>query len=52
MLHYELLKSEIVLPEGIRLKDVEEGVYLLNAAPLNLSQADGAPCRAILIKED
>ena len=48
--HYELLKAEVVLLEGIRLQGIEEGVYWLNAAPLNLGQADGAPCRAILIK--
>lgn len=48
--HYELLKAEAVLLEGIRLRGIEEGVYWLNAAPLNLEQADGAPCRAILIK--
>ena len=48
--HYELLKAEVVLLEGIRLRGIEEGVYWLNAAPLNLEQADGAPCRAILIK--
>lgn len=47
--HYELLKEEIVLLEGIRLAQVPEGVYMLNAAPLNLGGADGAPCRAILI---
>ena len=29
---------------------VTEGAYLLNAAPLNLSGADGAPCRAILLE--
>ena len=29
--------------------DAEEGVYLLNAAPLNLGGSDGAPCRAVLI---
>ena len=50
-IHYELLKKEIVLLEGIKLKDVEEGVYMLNAAPLNLGGSDGAPCRAILIQE-
>ena len=50
-IHYELLKAEVVILEGIRLQGVEEGVYWLNAAPLNLGQADGAPCRAILIKE-
>jgi len=47
--HYELLKSEVVLLEGIRLKNIKEGVYMLNAAPINLGGADGAPCRAILI---
>ena len=47
--HYVLLAKEIVLLEGIRLKDVNEGVYLLNAAPLNLGGADGAPCRAVLV---
>ena len=49
--HLVLLGAEVVLLEGIRLKDVPEGVYLLNAAPLNLSGAEGAPCRAILIGE-
>lgn len=50
--HYELLGKEVVLLEGIRLKCVPEGVYLLNAAPLNLGGSDGAPCRAILIDQD
>jgi arylformamidase len=48
--HLALLGSGVILLEGIRLGDVSEGVYLLNAAPLNLSGADGAPCRAVLIK--
>lgn len=29
--------------------EVPEGIYFLNAAPLNLSGADGSPCRAVLI---
>ena len=49
--HMVLLGQEIVLLEGIVLKDVPEGKYLLNAAPLNLGGCDGAPCRAILIKQ-
>lgn len=49
--HMILLSEEIVLLEGIVLKDVPEGNYLLNAAPLNLGGCDGAPCRAILIKQ-
>ena len=47
--HLILLKQEIVLLEGIVLKDVPEGRYFLSAAPLNLGGADGAPCRAYLI---
>ena len=49
--HLALLSRGVALLEGVRLADVSEGVYLLNAAPLNLSGAEGAPCRAILIAE-
>lgn len=49
--HQILLSADIVLLEGIRLKDVSEGVYFLNAAPLNLLSADGSPCRAILVDD-
>ena len=48
--HKILLSANVVLLEGIVLKDVAEGVYFLNAAPLNLAKLDGAPCRAYLIK--
>ena len=48
--HLKLLGAEIVLLEGIRLDMVPEGVYFLNAAPLNLGGGDGAPCRAILME--
>lgn len=47
--HKVLLEVNVVLLEGIRLAEVTEGAYLLNAAPLNIAGADGAPCRAILI---
>lgn len=47
--HRILLGAGVVLLEGIRLAEVSEGVYFLNAAPLNLSGADGSPCRAVLI---
>ena len=50
--HLVLLAADVVLLEGIRLEEVSEGVYFLNAAPLNLSGSDGAPCRAILIDTD
>ena len=47
--HKILLEKEIVLLEGVRLNDVSEGTYFLNAAPLNLGGCEGSPCRAILI---
>lgn len=47
--HRILLGAETALLEGIRLGEVPEGVYFLNAAPVNLSGADGAPCRAVLV---
>lgn len=48
--HLILLRRGIALLEGVVLTSVPEGHYFLNAAPLNLAGADGAPCRAYLIK--
>ncbi len=48
--HLELLGKEVVILEGIRLKEVPEGNYLLSAAPIKLGGSDGAPCRAVLIE--
>ena len=50
--HLELLSAGVVLLEGICLATVSEGVYFLNAAPLNLADSDGSPCRAILINDE
>ena len=49
--HNELLSAGVILLEGIRLAMVSEGIYFLNAAPLNLAGADGSPCRAVLIDD-
>ena len=52
--HLVLLGAEAVLLEGIRLAAVPDGTSFLNCAPLNLTNTDGAPCRATLMdmKED
>ena len=50
--HLALLGANVILLEGVRLAEVSEGIYFLNAAPLNLAGADGSPCRAILIDTD
>ena len=48
--HQLLLGKGIALLEGVVLKNIPEGPYFLSAAPLNLAGADGAPCRALLIR--
>ena len=50
--HKTLLSRDMVLLEGIILKDLPEGRYFLSAAPLNLAGSDGAPCRAWLMEPD
>lgn len=52
VVHKILLSGDIALLEGIRLSEVQEGVYFLSCLPLNLGGADGAPCRAVLMSLD
>jgi arylformamidase len=49
--HEILLGCGTVLLEGLVLRDVAEGRYMLHAAPLNLGGSDGAPCRAYLMSD-
>ena len=49
-MHLIMLGAGIVLLEGIELKNVSPGKYLLSAAPLDLGGCDGAPCRAYLMR--
>lgn len=49
--HLILLGAGCVLLEGIVLRNVEEGEYILHAVPLKLGGSDGAPCRAYLTKD-
>ncbi|KGN43898.1 cyclase-like protein 2 [Cucumis sativus] len=49
--HLELLESrEIILVEGLKLDDVETGLYTVHCLPLRLLGAEGSPIRCILIK--
>lgn len=48
--HLILLRNNIVLLEGICLKNINDGKYFLCAQPLNIKGIEGSPCRAILIK--
>ncbi len=46
--HKRLLKSGIVILEGLDLSKIKSGGYNLAALPLKIVAADGAPARAIL----
>lgn len=48
--HISLFNSDIMILEGIILKDIEEGEYLLHSAPLYIPGAEAAPVRAYLIR--
>lgn len=48
--HNILLGKEIVIIEGLNLKDVDEGEYFLVAAPLKIKGAEASPIRALLIE--
>ncbi|KAH0767228.1 hypothetical protein KY290_003127 [Solanum tuberosum] len=49
--HHVFLKSrEIILVEGLKLDDIEAGLYAVHCLPLRLLGAEGSPIRCILIK--
>lgn len=48
--HKYLLEANIPIIEGLRLKNIEQGKYTLSCFPIFIKDADGAPARAILIK--
>lgn len=50
--HKILLGAGIVIMEGLRLGDIEEGEYSLIALPLKFKGVEASPVRAVLVKED
>ncbi|KAG6789771.1 hypothetical protein POTOM_005895 [Populus tomentosa] len=49
--HLVLLESrEIIIVEGLKLDDIQPGVYSIHCLPLRLLGAEGSPARCILIK--
>ena len=49
--HIALLSAGVVIIEGLRLEAVTAGDYFLYCLPLALVGTDGAPARAILVKQ-
>lgn len=46
--HQSLLSKEIIIIEGLRLKDIREGLYNMIALPLKILTLEGCPIRVIL----
>lgn len=49
--HKTLLGADIVILEGLELRDIEEGEYFLVAVPIKIAGVEAAPVRAILIEK-
>jgi len=49
--HKILLGNDIPILEGLRLKGVPEGEYVLLALPIKIPEAEGAPVRAVLLEK-
>ncbi|MDF0727381.1 cyclase family protein [Cytobacillus sp. S13-E01] len=48
--HKTLFANNIIIIEGLRLKDVDQGSYLMVAAPLKLAGIDASPARILLLE--
>lgn len=47
--HRPLFRNNVIIVEGLRLKDVPAGTYFMVIAPLKLTGIEAAPARALLI---
>lgn len=47
--HAALLKAGVIIVEGLNLAEIPRGFYELYCLPLNITGADGAPARVILV---
>lgn len=48
--HRILLEAGILILEGLQLKDVQAGNYVLIALPLHIKEVEASPTRAILVE--
>ncbi|MFO7612669.1 MAG: cyclase family protein [Clostridia bacterium] len=46
--HLALMNAGCIIIEGLRLKDIPGGIYMMYALPLRIKGGDGAPARVIL----
>jgi arylformamidase len=50
IVHQTLLRAGVVIVEGVDLRQVAPGSYLLACLPLKIEGADGSPVRAVLVE--
>ena len=50
--HVALLENGVVVVESVELSAVPAGMYELICLPLNISGAEGAPARVVLVKDE
>ena len=48
--HKTLFAKKIIIIEGLRLKEINQGEYFMVAAPLKLEGTDGSPARVLLFE--
>ena len=49
--HLAFLKNDIIILEGLDLKNAEPGNHILIVLPLKIKGAEGAPARAVLVDD-
>lgn len=52
MSHITLMNHNVLILEGLRLKDIEPGVYQLIALPIKIKNVEASPVRAVLIEKE
>ena len=50
--HNAVFRHKMAILEGVVLKSIAEGEYVLLALPLNISGADATPVRAVLLEKE
>ncbi|MDO9628330.1 MAG: cyclase family protein [Acholeplasmataceae bacterium] len=49
--HKNLFKADIIIIEGLRLKDIAEGQYMMYALPIKIKGMDALPLSVILVED-
>ena len=50
--HMEFARANIAVLEGLNLTGIRDGEYTLCAFPIKVSNAEAAPCRAVLMEQE